>query len=54
MKARTKLTKTDNSREYRLLNREANTGCSICPPHDGENKTRTKRTKTKPKYKDKR
>ena len=28
--------------------------CTICPPNKGENKTRYKRTKTKPKYKDKR
>lgn len=54
MKAKTKLKKTDNPREYKLLRREATLNCAICPPHRGENATRTKHGTKKPKSKDKR
>lgn len=54
MKAKTKMKKSENSREYKLLKREIDLNCSRCPPHGGENTTRTKHGVKKPKKKNKR
>lgn len=54
MKIKITLKKTENSREYKLIKRENDLNCSRCPPHGGENASRSKRGPKKPKKKDKR
>lgn len=52
MKHKTAIKKTDNPREYKMLKKQTDLRCPICPPHKGENAGRhVKHGAKKPKYK---